>query len=110
MKKLWQVWDSKNIDNVLMLGTESSCKEWAKCQKNICVGYACDSNYYPEKGDEWKGKFAEDIEIKVLSVSKKTDTVHAKIIASSFPKTIGKEMDYILSTFNIYYVPSWWVE
>ena len=114
-KKIWNVWTENDEESTkqghivdektLFVGTEQECKQYAKNISNVHVGYTCDGAYMPERGDVWQGRIAEDVIVNVLYVSKKKNTVTAKIIASDYPY-LGddkRKMSYFLDSFNYYY-------
>ena len=57
----------------------------------------------PKRGEFWKGKIWPDVVFRIIIVSKKYNTVKAKIEQSGNSKDIGKYKDYILESFNQYY-------
>jgi hypothetical protein len=55
------------------------------------------SNDRPEVGQVWRGRISQDVELTIVKVSPKTDTVEAIV------KFDGSQLSYVLSTFNEYY-------
>jgi len=116
-KKLWQVWTENDAESakqghivdekILHVGTELDCRRFTKTISDapavVHLGYACNGLYFPEKGDAWKGRFAEDVIIRVLRVSKKDNRVYCKVESSDYNKDVGKKIEYILDTFNQYW-------
>jgi hypothetical protein len=114
-KKLWQVWTENDKESAkqgcivdektLFIGTENECRKYAKTIPNAHVGYDCNTMFMPERGDVWQGTIAEDVILNILYVSKKKNTVTAKIVESDYPYPGDdkRKMSYFLDSFNYYY-------
>lgn len=114
-KRIWQVWTQDEEESnrqgvivdekILFSGTESQCKTFAKKIPNAHVGYDCDDGYIPEKGDNWHLKDDKLIVIRVISVSKKSNSVKSEVISNRHG-SVGQVLDYRLDWINDYWQPA----